>query len=325
MHGDPASSSHTAPPAAQQFVPSKALPGGGQGVAALEASVDLGKALQLTNMDLESLRDPARLPELSEALAAKQAVRLRTRAGSARRQLSRSMSCGNASFLPACCDIRPAVVGGGEQSQAPGMEADGMEAPRGGWWCCGAAPQQSATAAHSDGSINGSAVAVQQQQQQQQQEQQGQQQQQDQQQDGEGKGVVQLAGHTTPPPATPGAAAAGAAAADGSLSRQRSFVHVKRFSTLLLRGSRAAGGASRENEAGAADAAGSEQTGQPEAVPELLPLHSALTYPDSIVLDDSGSWVCLPAAGSSRSAVGEGGLSRQATFTRRELLRYDRG
>ena len=317
-------------------MPSKALPGGAQGVAALEAAVDLGKALQLTNMDLESLRDPARLPELSEALAAKQAARLRTRAGSARRQLSRSMSCGNASFLPACCDSRPAVVGGGEQSRASVMEAEGMEAPR-GWWCCGAAPQQPATAARSDGRINGTAATAQQQQEQeqqgqQQQQQQGQpppQQQQEQQQDGEGRGEVQLAEHSTPPPATPGAAAAGSAAADRSLSRQRSFVHVKRFSTLLLRSSRAAGGTSRGN----ADAGGGERTGpqgaaagaQPEAVPELLPLHSALSHPDSIVLDESGSWVRLPAAGSSSSAAGGGGLSRQATFTRRESLRYDRG
>ncbi|PRW55924.1 alpha beta-hydrolase [Chlorella sorokiniana] len=92
-----------------QFVPSKALLGGAQGVAALEAAVDLGKALQLTNMDLESLRDPAKLPELSEVLAAKREAQRRSRAGSSRRQLSRSLSCGNASLLPACCDTRPAV------------------------------------------------------------------------------------------------------------------------------------------------------------------------------------------------------------------------
>jgi len=37
-------------PHAPQFVPSKALPGGAQGVAALAAAVDLSQALQLANL-----------------------------------------------------------------------------------------------------------------------------------------------------------------------------------------------------------------------------------------------------------------------------------
>ncbi len=41
-----------------QFVPGKALPGGGEGVTQLAACMDLGAALLLKKMDLESLRNP---------------------------------------------------------------------------------------------------------------------------------------------------------------------------------------------------------------------------------------------------------------------------
>ena len=76
---------HTTPPhPPRQFVPSKALPGGAQGVEALAAAVDLGKGLQLTHMDLDSLRDPKRLPQLAEALAARAAAQRSRRAGGGR-------------------------------------------------------------------------------------------------------------------------------------------------------------------------------------------------------------------------------------------------
>lgn len=65
-----------------QFAPTKALPGGPEGVEALAAAVDLGKYLQLTNMDLESLRDEKALPQSSEARAAKEEALARREAGS---------------------------------------------------------------------------------------------------------------------------------------------------------------------------------------------------------------------------------------------------
>lgn len=60
-------------PAMLQFVPSKTQPGGAEGVERLAAAVDLGKALVLSNMDLESLQSKERAPEMLEVLAARAA------------------------------------------------------------------------------------------------------------------------------------------------------------------------------------------------------------------------------------------------------------
>lgn len=314
----PATSLPPCPSPALQFVPSKALPGGPQGVAALKAAVDLGKALQLTNMDLESLRDPGKLPQLSEALAARQAAR-RSRAASTRR-LSRSLSRGSASFslLPACCDNGPAVEDGSEEHTAAGMEDEGVEAPRRGWrFCCGTAPQAAACGSGSEAAAAGA-------------------QQEHQEQGGEKR--VQLV-ECAPPVSAEVGAAAGTPAAQQSQGpgRQRSFVHIKRFSTLLLRGSKSTAGTRQGDVAGALPAASSELAaggedwaaarrgaapgaeGEGEAV--TLPLHIALSYPDSIVLDASGSWVHLPQSGSAGGA-GQG-PSMQSMASRRGSLRLD--
>lgn len=318
------------PSPASQFVPSKALPGGPQGVATLKAAVDLGKALQLTHMDLESLRDPSKLPQLSEALAARQAAR-RSRAGSTRRQPSRSLSSVRLSLLPACCDSGPAVEGGHEEHTAGGMADEGFEARRRGWRCCGgAAPQQQQAAARGSGSEASSAAAAAQEQQEQ-----------------GGEKRMQLVECAAPVlvAAAETAAAADVAAAAGTPAaqrsqrpgRQRSFVHIKRFSTLLLRGSKSAAGTRQSDVAGALPTASSElAAGREEstaarqgAAPgaeaedeaEPLPLHIALSYPDSIVLDASGSWVHLPQSGS---AGGTGhGPSMQSMASRCGSLRLD--
>ena len=59
---------------------SKALAGGPQGVEQLAAAVDLGACLVLTHMGLDSLRDPAQLPEAAEVAAARAAEKLGQRA-----------------------------------------------------------------------------------------------------------------------------------------------------------------------------------------------------------------------------------------------------
>jgi hypothetical protein len=238
------------------------------------------------------------------------------------------------SLLPACCDTRPAVVGGGEESRHAGIGSEGVEAPRSArWWCCGAGPWPPPNTARSgSGSINVAASQQSQQQQPAEVEQQQQQQAEQQQHNGE----VQLAEAAAPPPPTPAADAAAAASSvqsGKSLGKQHSYVHIRRFSTMLLRGSRPAAGSSRGSRAGAADAAGGHPTGQlgtavsgqPEDGEEPLQLHSVLSHPDSIVLDTSGSWLCLPSgSGAGQGQDAGGGPSRQLTGGRRGPQRYDR-
>ena len=49
-----------------QFMPSKRMPGGAEGVARLCAAVDVGEALTLRRVDLASLRDPDLAPEVAD-------------------------------------------------------------------------------------------------------------------------------------------------------------------------------------------------------------------------------------------------------------------
>lgn len=287
-----------------QFVPSKALPGGAEGVEALAAAVDLGKALQLTNMDLDSLRDPKRLPQLAEALATRAATQ-RAKAASGRRSLRRSVSCGGSSFVPACCGGPPAVVGAGEDSRAEEMAAEGVVADR-PWWCCFGAPQQPEAAARSSA---GAAAKAARHRQGQQPDRDGQQVQQAppslQQQSVPDAAAMAEAGTAAEMPST-------AARPERSPGKQRSLVHIKRFSTLLLRGSKSAARGSLGSGAALELAeVGGQPAGQPGAAAgppeEPLSLQSALSHPDSIVADESGSWVYLSdAADGSGSAAGPG-------------------
>lgn len=115
---------HTAlPPADPQFVESKAFAGGAQGVAALSAALDLGAALALRHMDLDSLKDPKRPPVPAEAPDSQ-----RHQAAAASRR---------ASSLGACCAALPGCGGrrGRGSSDGSGKGAAGRGAgqrPAGG-------------------------------------------------------------------------------------------------------------------------------------------------------------------------------------------------
>jgi hypothetical protein len=57
-----------------QFVPSKAFPGGAEGVRQLAAAMDLGAALTLRHMEIAALEDQKQLPSLLELGTSKQPV-----------------------------------------------------------------------------------------------------------------------------------------------------------------------------------------------------------------------------------------------------------
>ena len=195
----------------------------------------------------------------------------------------------------------------GEDSRADETAEEGVAAAGPRWRCCGARQQPAAAARPRQAQRLG----------------------------GEGQQAEQVA----PSPRQPSAADAASAVAAGagaatpssasqserSPGRQRSLVHIKRFSTLLLRGSRAAaigsGAALEQAEAGG------QPAGQPGAAAgapeEPLSLHSALSHPDSIIIDESGSWVCLAdgANGSGGTAGPARAASMQRAGSRREPVR----
>ncbi|KAL4457464.1 hypothetical protein ABPG75_012329 [Micractinium tetrahymenae] len=106
-----------------QFVDSKAFAGGAQGMAALAGALDLGLALTLRHMDLDSMKDPKLLPVSAEVPASQR--QQQTAAGASLKGASRMSLAGCCSALPGCGGQR-----GGRAKQMLAM-ATGSKAGRG--------------------------------------------------------------------------------------------------------------------------------------------------------------------------------------------------
>ena len=303
-------------------MPTKALEGGPQGVAALAAAVDLGKALQLTNMDLDSLADEHALPQSEEALAAKAAAKAARRGGSVaslRRPGELRAGCASCSCLDGFglgCGAA-AAAGQGEEdvaAEAAAAAAVGGGAQQGCWPC----RQQQPLPARS--SSAGSQASVQQ----------------------EGVHWRQLVTGLTPAASQEVAAdaaaggplaavkelaaaalpvkaaalgAAGTVATGVVTAVALSPVGKAAVGATELAGAAAGGVAAAV--AAATSGAGQAAAGEPQlerlttAISELT-MRSALSHPDDLVLDEgSGAWVQLALAGSGGGGGGGGGGRRR--------------
>ncbi|PSC72141.1 alpha beta-hydrolase [Micractinium conductrix] len=109
-----------------QFSPSKALPGGGKGVEALMAAVNIGALLVLSGADLASMRDQSMPLQLTEKLEAMQAAKARKLEGKG----SKGAAPRRSRALGVCCGRGGVEACEGDEASPKGSPRASADEPR---------------------------------------------------------------------------------------------------------------------------------------------------------------------------------------------------
>ena len=115
-----------APKPPPQFSPSKALPGGGKGVEALMAAVNIGALLVLSGADLASMRDQSMPLQLTEKLEAMQAAKARKLEGKG----SKGAAPRRSRALGVCCGRGSVEACEGDEASPKGSPRASADEPR---------------------------------------------------------------------------------------------------------------------------------------------------------------------------------------------------